>query len=220
MKPTVTSRQTFVGKKEDFLPEDVGTKVTIIGDLIVFVTIAHDEFAGSPLDDDGMGEIISFNRRHTSSAKASYGREELETNPDAVALSYFEHGLCSWTVSGDRPLGTEGDWQWDGVDLAGVWLPDKETLVTCSLPPGPERKAWMAKQASVACEVYTQYCNGEIYGYDIEVYRYREPYDRLADYRFDKPLEEDSCWGFYGDDVKEAVMESLPDELQYGQLPN
>ena len=50
----------------------------------------------------------------------------------------------------------------------------------------------LRKRARQACEAYTQWCNGEVYGYDIE---------RLTacPHCGQETAESiDSCWGFYG----------------------
>lgn len=190
---------------ENMLPEFAypsATKATVLGEHIFFVTIGHDDDCENPLTScDGMGKIMSMGRRHVSRAQAEQAAEELNTNPDAVPLSYFEHGNCVWSVSGDKPAGTEGDWRWDGVDLAGVWVPDQCCVDSYDPAKDGDRKAWMKKQAESACAEYTLWCNGECYYYSVAVYDYRKPYDQKSDYRFDKAVYEDSCSGFIGWDM-------------------
>ena len=50
----------------------------------------------------------------------------IESNPDAVALGYFEHGLCRWSVAGELPAACHCPW--DSVPFAGIWLPDAATM--------------------------------------------------------------------------------------------
>ena len=112
-----------------------------------------------------MGTILSLNRRHGNFDPAGV-EAAIESNPDAVPLSYFEHGLCLWSVAGELPAGARCPW--DSVAFAGVWLPDAETLESARNYGGRTRQHFMRKRARQACEAYTQWCNGDIYGYEVE----------------------------------------------------
>ena len=58
------------------------------------ISIFRDPDAPNPLDDwSEMGTILSLNRRHVNFDPAGV-EEAIEHNPDAVPLSYFEHGRC------------------------------------------------------------------------------------------------------------------------------
>jgi hypothetical protein len=244
------------------IPDSEGKATTILGDRIVFVTIAHDESPMHPLEDcDGMGIIYSLSNRHSNYNRAGV-EQAIRHNPDAIPLSYFEHGNCIWDVQGS--MERTPDFQWDGVSFAGVWIPDaalygnepkgeefqlkevdgykceecgttflhtKEKCPGCDKDfqiPGNEsgfeivkvkistqqRRNWMREQAESACRVFTQYCNGEVYGYSVSIYNVRrdsrgEIYDELRDYRRDKPVAEDSCSGFFGDDVYDEVKSAV-----------
>lgn len=194
------------------------TQTTLLGDKIIFVTIGHDEACEDPTDCDGMGKMYSFSRRHGNHMDYEEGKALIESNPDAVALSYFEHGNCIWSVAGDRAPGTEGDWKWDGVDLAGVWVPDKYVDYDAVLPEhreGMTRRQWFVAQAASCAEVYTEWVNGNCYYFSVEVFAVRrtddgEVYDDLRDYRHDTNILDESCGGFIGDEyIKEEVLAIL-----------
>lgn len=192
------------------------TRATLAGEKIIFVTLGHDEDCPDPTDDDGMGKVHSFGRNHRNRMDYEEGLEILKTNPDAVALSYFEHGNCIWGVAGELGKVPGVEFQWDGVELAGVWVPDKYTLESYEMLKDQfERRSWFEKQAESTCEVYTNWVNGECYYYSIEVFAVRraqdgEVYDDLRDYRHDKNLSDDSCGGFIGDEhLKEEVLSVL-----------
>ncbi len=105
--------------------QGLGVKVLTGPEKIVVGYLNNDPGCENPLEDcDGMGKIYSLNSRHINSISMDELERYIEDDPFAVTLSYFEHGQCAWSVSGDKPRGTEGDWQWDGVDLAGIWIPD------------------------------------------------------------------------------------------------
>src|SRR5690242_20587136 len=92
------------------------------------ISIYADPDAPNPLKDwCEMGTILSLNRRHPNFDPARV-EEAISNNPDAVPLSYFEHGLCLWSVAGELP--TAARCPWDSVSFAGVWLPDTETLTS------------------------------------------------------------------------------------------
>lgn len=62
--------------------------------------------------------------------------------------------------------------------------------------------------AKGACDVYTKWCNGECYGYLVDVYKVRREgslvFNRLDDYRHDDSLCSDSCSGFIGQEFVES----------------
>lgn len=186
----------------------------VIGDFIIFKEIVHDACADNPLENcDCMGRIFSFNSRHVN----SIDREQLdayreEYGEDLVLLSYFEHGLCKWGVQGS--MGNVPDFQWDGVGMAGIWVPDEGLLEEAKECPknSDERKNKMVEWAKGACEEYTRWCNGEVYGVVVRAYKARRRnghlLDRQEDYRNDTPVFDESCWGYYGEEYAEEVLET------------
>jgi hypothetical protein len=154
------------------------------------ITIFPDADAANPLEDwCETGTILSLNHRHVNFDPAGV-EEAIAGNPDAVKLSYFEHGLCLWAVAGELPAGARCPW--DSVDLAGVWLPDAETLASAKNYGGLTRRHFMRKRAREACEVYSQWCNGEVYGYEVE----RITCCQACGAQTAEPV--DNCWGFFG----------------------
>lgn len=120
---------------------------------------------------------------------------------DRIPLGYFEHGNCIWHVTGEIPLGTEGDYRWDGTRFAGFWEPDDSLLDLADqegLELGShERRKKMEQWAREACETYTNWCNGWVFCYAVIAYTAKLPYDRLIDYRHDAEEFHDACCGFY-----------------------
>jgi hypothetical protein len=157
------------------------------------IRIFRDEDAPNPLNDwSEMGTILSLNRRHVNFDPDGV-EEAISNNPDAVALSHYEHGLCLWSVAGELPAAARCPW--DSVAFAGVWLPDAGTLVSAKPYGGRTRQLFMRKRARQACEAYTQWCNGEIYGYEIV------RITTCEDCGSEKAESLESCWGFYGLDT-------------------
>jgi hypothetical protein len=213
------------------LPDGPGTKATVIGNRIVFVEISHWEGASNPLtDSDANGTIHSLNRHHMNSVKNQEEFDALIQNENHVKLGYHEHGNCLWFVS-DRLTVVEGghtglllrdkgratvvpDMQWDTVQFAGIWIPDDCLLDELKDVKDADRRAKLLEWAGQACELYTKWCNGETYEYSLKVYKVRRDgknvYDNEDDYRFEDPIAEDNCCGYYGwDDVVECTTEAI-----------
>jgi hypothetical protein len=154
------------------------------------ITIYPDGDTPSPLDDwSEMGTILSLNRRHINFDPGGI-EAAIEGNPDAVPLSYFEHGLCRWSVAGELAAGSRCPF--DSVPFAGVWLPDAETRESARNYGGRTRRHFLRKRARQACDAYTGWCNGEVYGYEISRIL---PCDGCGGER-SEPV--DACWGFFG----------------------
>lgn len=136
---------------------------------------------------------------------------DLDGKPtDAVPLSYYEHSLCRWAVQGALGYHNCHHWAWDGTRFAGVWEPDPYTIQQADDEglAGADREQWMRNRAAQACEVYTHYCNGWVYLFDLLVYPAKyvngdpeEPgslYDLPSDYRYED-TEVEACVGcFFG----------------------
>jgi hypothetical protein len=170
--------------------EPIEMKTIVQGGRTYRLRIFHDEDAPNPLTDwSEMGTILSLNRRHVNFDPAGV-EAAFEHNPDAVPLSYFEHGGCLWTVAGELPATARCPW--DSVDFAGVWLPDAETLNSGGRYGGRTRQLFMRERARQACDAYTQWCNGEVYGYEVLRVSACDACGSARTTFFD------ACWGFYG----------------------
>jgi len=127
------------------------------------VDLYHDPDAPNPLEDgDEMGMILSLNRRHRCFDPAGI-EDAIESNPDVVPLSYFEHGLCRWSVADEGPARR----LWDSVGFAGLWLPDDATLASARPYGGRTRRLFLRIRARQACDAFTRWCNGDIYGFEV-----------------------------------------------------
>lgn len=201
---------------EDELVEDVPN----VGETLVaekdgkvrFIRVTYDPHASNPLEDwDGNGSILSLNRRHRNFNPTAV-QEAIEQRPkEVVALSYFEHGQSLWFVAGDNRPGVE--FQWDGVRFAGVWIPDEDTLKESKQTNDP--REFLVERARNACEVYTDWVNGNVYVYSVQVFkaRYTETgylLDRESDYRFDEAVFMDVCGDIFGwESLESSVREAL-----------
>lgn len=154
----------------------------------------------NPLEDNEW-TMVSFGRRHHNYTDPSavgikglnqYGEviatQRLQRKLDsrtAFILGYYEHGRSSWFLKGEGGPGT--DCQWDGVPVAGLLRWDGKARDLGKTIEDRE------KYARGALETYTQWCNGDVWGYKV----------------FDDDDEEvDSCWGFFGYEYAEQEAKS------------
>ena len=179
------------------------TTATILGQNILFIGIHYDQSPANPCKEwDGFGEIRSLSHRHIDSIDRDEAVALIKSDPDVIPLSYFEHGNSLWMVK-DLPAPAGVEFEWDGVRFAGIWIPDRCVRESYMGQDGLSRRDWMVQQAKSACTTYTQWANGEVYGYIVDVYKARKGDfgDVVTDhdyYDHHTPIEEDSCWGYYG----------------------
>lgn len=170
------------------------------------VFIEHDPDVDSPMDDDGQWTLHSFGRRHKSyrdpetlGLSPQLGDDGLPTVDDAdlrakldsglaFFCSYYEHGLCRWSLIGEGPR-----CPWDSIRVAGLLVWDH-----AEADMGAKTHEDRARDARVFLETYTAWCNGETYWYRVE--------DAAGNVV-------DSCGGFVGPDVTymiESIRDSNP----------
>ena len=170
------------------------------------ITLSVDDNQEKP---EGMGwKLYSFSKRHASFKHPDnfFNNDESDTTESqkevadklkvghAFILSYYEHGNCVWSLQGEGP-----ECRWDSVHKAGIMIYDESE---CG-PMGAETLEDRAKDAAGFLETYTCWCNGEVYGYQIaEVTHCKECGHEIV-----KEDPDDSCWGFYGNDIEYMASE-------------
>jgi hypothetical protein len=192
--------------------------------IVCWYEITHDPLTDNPLDtNDGDGDIHDtrdcriINRPRVGNLRYEYGR-------DFVLLKYTEHGNCQWSVT--RLKNHTADFRKYRSGFDGFWTPDDSLKELLGDLKGVERRARLEQYAAEACELYTKWCNGECFQWDLSVYQeYPEdaekPLRQLAesDYGKHERLEEHRGSGFIGsDDAEEALFEELAEvEHIYGK---
>jgi hypothetical protein len=158
--------------------------------------LVQDGDCNNPLEDcEGIGAIHSLNLHHINRMDGNEALAILESDPDAVALSYYEHGQCLWDVQNGADISRCPDRQWDQVDFAGVWVPDDCVRESYTGQDGKTRRQWMIEQAAAACQEYTAWCNGDCWGVVVVTC---EADGTMAD--------SDECWGYVGTDYAEQTL--------------
>mgnify|MGYP000004506244 CR=1 FL=1 len=144
-----------------------------------------DHDAESPCDWECSWKIYSFSSRHVNNASPDQfltengkWRFEYARKADVglvFPLSYYEHGLCEWSVSGEGM-----QCRWDSVRFAGV-------AVWNGKPGDIGAKTWESRRDDLRkfLRIYSDWCNGNCYGFSV------------ID---DEGEIVDSCGGFIGSD--------------------
>lgn len=157
--------------------------------------IAHDEAPENPLEHDEW-EWINFDRRLVNDRDVNdlltaneYGEVRarcigLQRKLDcgtAFLIECYEHSGRAYNLRGEGH-----QCRWDTTDVAAllVWRGEPNEIGKTY----EQRK----ENARITCKTYNAWAEGEVYGYSLE----------SADGTID-----DSCWGFYGNDVDYMLSE-------------
>ena len=168
--------------------------------------IHTDEDSEDPHGDDGQWTLYGFNPNklhyahpddHGITREGTSDDEEIQKKLDeglAFIVSYYEHGDCVWFVKGQGAPGS--DCPWDGVTVAGVliWEHDADDM-------GAKTYEERGKDAAAFLAIYTNWCNGHVYGFMLES---PEGAAQCAE-----PV--DSCFGFYELDYMFDVIREAAD---------
>ncbi|HTU23410.1 MAG TPA: hypothetical protein VMG10_35570 [Gemmataceae bacterium] len=157
------------------------------------LTIGYDHDLERPDSGYDGWKPISFNRRHSNFEHPDRYRLNEPENIGlrrrlavglAFWLSYYEHGLCRWSLRGEGP-----QCRWDSVDIAGLllWTGKPAAL-------GAKSHENRAQDARHFLEEYTDWCNGNCYWFSLE----------------DDHKLLDACGGVIGaEQLSEAINEAL-----------
>ena len=169
------------------------------------IKIWHDDCPDDPSAEDGW-TLYSFSRRHGNYRDPESFQDDMEfraklSNGLAFPLSYYEHGQCLWALVTELPVGT--NCPWDSVGHAGfiVWEQDEENIGAKTVD---DRKA----DARSMVDRFTQWSNGEVYGYTVEAAKVCECCKQdveLTEEEADMDLP--SCSGYYPGDIEGMVID-------------
>lgn len=168
----------------------------------LFLPCHYESDRGNNLNRDGeVCDEMPWNHSYGMMVDAFGGQSEhpeianheYQPNPDILfPLSYYEHGLCRWSLGGRGP-----SCRWDSVGFAGLLLWDA----------AESERAWFdaktdeekQEYAESFLNTYTDWCNGDVNVVVIEKWN-----------------EEDGEWedweavgGVYGSDVKDFVLNDM-----------
>lgn len=164
------------------------------------LTVEHDHDVSNPCEDgDGKWQIYSFSKRHVhfKDPEELIDEETGEIKEDIKAklesglaffLSYYEHGLCRWSLQGHGP-----QCQWDSVSKAGIaiWEEPEENI-------GAKTYEDRAEDCKNALEEFTEWCNGNCYSF------------KLTNKKGEKIGSSNYLIG--NDQLEDAIREELPED--------
>jgi hypothetical protein len=162
---------------------------------LLTLTLGHDNDVECPGNFGEEWKPVSFCRRHRNfehpdnyrldRRENAWLRRKLQVGL-AFWLSYYEHGLCRWSLQGEGPR-----CPWDSVEVAGI-------LMWTGKPSGLGAKTYedRGKDARAYLEEFTDWCNGDCYWFSLEA-------DGMP------PV---TCGGLIGTEhLTEAINEALAD---------
>ena len=166
------------------------------------IEVWHDDNCPDPLKDwDGQGGFYHWQD------PAEYGkyceflgydektREQIRTDhPDAVRIDKYEHSGISYSVHETRP-----HCQFDTSSVYAVWMPDKYLLAELDKLGVTERYKKCVKYAKQACELFSYWINGDVYGW--------ATFDHNGN-------ELDSCGSYFGyGDIQDAIKTEAQESI-------
>lgn len=164
--------------------------------------IFYDENTESPRDWDNLGTIFAKHRRYTLGDKDA-NEEDLEQamkNGLAIPIFAYEHGGIALSCSNNSYPFND---RWDSGQLGYIYVSREKLLKEYSQKRLSKKTLEKAKRVLIGeIETYSQYLNGEVYGF-IE-------YDLVnCDHGDTHEDHTDSCWGYY--DIKDILAEKGQD---------
>ena len=174
--------------------------------------IIQDPCPDSPREDDNLGTMVCWHSRYSlgdgqpsmdvwdwsrslvdmdDDTESSVVWDEIHKRYIILSLYLYEHSGITMRTKPFRC-------QWDSGQVGWIYCEKgKEDMTDEQLTTYLEGEV----------ETYDQYLRGDVYGY--KCYRLVQ----CLSCKHTEEVEEDSCWGFYGDDPKENGMsDNLPEE--------
>jgi len=167
--------------------------------------IYQDDSAESPRDWDNLGEIVCFHSRYNIGDSHNYkdGREfSYDTKKGDVVLPIYLYDHSGITIR-TEPFNDA----WDSGQVGYIRCSKKKMIEEYDKSYDPEKiKEYLKGEV----KTLDQYLKGEVYGYTL-----LEP--KTCEHCNHTEEEEiDSCWGFYGQDIKtNGMLDNLPEAERF-----
>jgi len=161
-----------------------------------YVANIHIDYSPfDPREDDNFGTLIAFHSRCDYSDNNDWTKEELiehiqEKDILSLPIYLYEHGGIALST-------TPFHCQWDSGQIGYIFVSHAEIIEWF----GELNLEQAEKNLKAEIEEYSNYINGEVYGYQIY---------KKEDCEYSNDIE--SCWGHIG---YEWVQEAVKDELDY-----
>ncbi|MBV6342342.1 hypothetical protein [Candidatus Magnetobacterium casense] len=171
----------------------------------VLVEIFTYESPESPREWDNLGTMVCWHRRYSLGDKHDFKTpeefKEWAGKGLAVILPIYLYDHSGLTVS-TQPFSCP----WDSGQVGWIYATKEDVRQNYGVKKISAK--WLEHvKAVLEAEVktYDQYLNGEVYGYKVSKIRKCEACGH------EEEIDEDSCWGFYGEMKESGILENLPD---------
>lgn len=158
--------------------------------------IFYDQNPSSPREWDPLGKIYAQHRRYSLGDKDANEDELKEAQENGVCLNVymFEHsGIALSTQPFNDP--------WDSGQVGYIYATRDMIVKEYKVKRiSKQVKAKVEKILSAEIEEFSQYLNGEVYGY---IHSKLETCDHNEDHK----THLDSCWGYYVSNSEELLAE-------------
>lgn len=176
--------------------------------------IVLDENAESPREWDNLGNMVCWHRRYSLGDKTNTfpGPESFdewweENGKDGIIfpLNLYDHDQVSISTSHSYPYNDH----WDAGQVGWIYITADEIRKNWSVKRITKKLRKMAEEILLAeVEQYDQYLRGDVYGFQLVK---KIECDECGHVEVGI---EDSCWGFYGDDIKKnGILDNLDKEI-------
>jgi hypothetical protein len=161
----------------------------------VRLSIHQDESPFSPREDDNLGKMVCWHKRYELGDKHDYADpEDFKPEEHAVCLALYLYDHSGITIS-CKPFSCP----WDSGQIGWIYCDVADIVKEYGKNTKANRdKAERLLRSEV--ETYDTYLRGDVYGFVLE------KADKCGECGHTEWEEIDSCWGFYGDDLKENGM--------------
>jgi hypothetical protein len=169
------------------------------------ILIMPDNCDDSPREWDNLGKMVCFHRRYNLGDENDLKTSDFTSWDDlekylvkemgaVVILPLYLYDHSGLAMSVGSFIGRAQHAEWDSGQVGFIYATKKDIL-DCygGKKLSPKKKARTADVLEGEVETYSQYLNGEVYGFIIESGELPEP-------------DETSCWGFYGDPEKSGLL--------------
>jgi hypothetical protein len=171
--------------------------------------IFQDTDAESPREWDNLGTMVCWHSRynlgddHNFSSPQDFQEWLKENDPDAVILPLYLYDHSGITMS-TGPFGC----RWDSGQVGWIYV----TLAKIQAEYGttsPEQIEKVKEYLKGEVETYDQFLRGDVYGFVLSKAEHCETCDH------EEWKNEESCWGFYGDDPFEnGIADHLDEDIR------
>lgn len=160
------------------------------------VKISHDDSCNSPRDNDSPIKLALFTRNYDLSNEINFKSENNSLEEDLELLQSQHKYACvvyGYSHSGIAFSTKPSAYRWDS-GVAGFAVSDDDFI---------ESEERFLEFVSADLNEYSDWLNGNCYGYEVEV----------------NGEHVDSCWGFIGDWDKSDILNDIKNVLEY-ELPS